>query len=320
MKAKSLLGILTITAALAVQVQAQNCVTNGLVAYYPFNGNANDESGNGNNGNVFGAVLAQDRFGNSNSCYSFDGISSYIKASANALPTTTRTISLWFNARSFVSGKMPVLLGYGGDYGSAGPSTFFMNFGRIGNGCYIDSHYVGEDPRGTYVSLLPKPIINYTWHQWVVTVSDSEVRFFWDGVQVLSSNIVFRTTYTSGKELCIGVDVSGDGVGPFEDPNVGYFDGLIDDVRIYNRVLSTNEVLQLFCCGAAPQVSLIKAVKPSFSCLALSTNYQLQVSADMNTWTNEGSPFMATNNSMIYPQYWDVDNWAKLFFRLQVAP
>ena len=47
--------------------------TNGLVGYLPFNGNADDESGNGNNGTVNGATLTTDRFGNSNSAYDFDG-------------------------------------------------------------------------------------------------------------------------------------------------------------------------------------------------------------------------------------------------------
>ena len=77
---------------------------------------------------------------------------------------------------------------------------------------------------------------------------------------------------------------------------------------------------QLYAYEYGPHTSLLKAVKPSFSGLSLGTNYQLQVSADMNTWTNEGVPFTATNISMIYPQYWDVDNWDSLFFRLQVVP
>ena len=51
-------------------------------------------------------------------------------------------------------------------------------------------------------------------------------------------------------------------------------------------------------------VTLIKAVKPSFANLSIGTNYQLQVSGDLTTWTNQGSPFTATNASMIYPQYW----------------
>jgi hypothetical protein len=73
----------------------------------------------------------------------------------------------------------------------------------------------------------------------------------------------------------------------------------------------------------APIVSLIRAIKavqPSFSTLSLGRNYQLQVSTDLNAWTNQGSPFTATNTSMIFPQYFDVDNWNQLFFRLQVAP
>ena len=45
----------------------------GLLAYYPFNGNANDESGNGNNGIVNGATLTTDMHGNANSAYNFDG-------------------------------------------------------------------------------------------------------------------------------------------------------------------------------------------------------------------------------------------------------
>jgi len=52
--------------------------TNGLVGWWPFNGNANDESGNGNNGTVNGAILTTDRFGNDGKAYSFDGVSNYI--------------------------------------------------------------------------------------------------------------------------------------------------------------------------------------------------------------------------------------------------
>ena len=67
-------------------------------------------------------------------------------------------------------------------------------------------------------------------------------------------------------------------------------------------------------------MGLIKTVKPSFSFLSLGTNYQLQVSSDLNTWTNQGSAFTATNASMVYPQYFDVDDWGQLFFRLHVGP
>ena len=66
-----------------------------------------------------------------------------------------------------------------------------------------------------------------------------------------------------------------------------------------------------------PRVNLIKAVKPSFDELIVGSIYQLQLSAGLNSWTNHGAPFSATNSSMIYPQYWDVENWGSLFFRIQ---
>jgi hypothetical protein len=68
------------------------------------------------------------------------------------------------------------------------------------------------------------------------------------------------------------------------------------------------------------EVVLIKAVKPSFLNLSLGTNYQMQVSADMSTWTNYGTAFTATNTVMDYPQYFDVNNWNSLYFRVKTTP
>ena len=65
-----------------------------------------------------------------------------------------------------------------------------------------------------------------------------------------------------------------------------------------------------------PAAALIKAVRPSFTDLRVGMTYQLQVSPDMNIWTNVGPPFSATNASLVYPQYWDVANWNQLFFQL----
>jgi hypothetical protein len=70
----------------------------------------------------------------------------------------------------------------------------------------------------------------------------------------------------------------------------------------------------------AVQTELIKSVRPLLSGLMLNSNYQLQVSVDMKFWTNNGPPFIATNTSMIYPEYFDVNNFYQLFFRAQVAP
>ena len=74
-------------------------LNNDLVAYYPFNGNANDESGNGNNGTNNGATLTSDRFGNLNSAYNFPGIcDSGININLNNTSNNVGyAVSLWVN-------------------------------------------------------------------------------------------------------------------------------------------------------------------------------------------------------------------------------
>ena len=89
--ALTVLAFLTTTTSVFAAV-----TTDGLVAYYAFNGNANDQSGNGYDGTVYGATLISDRFGAPGSAYSFDGIDDYISVDYTAafqLPVIT--ISAW---------------------------------------------------------------------------------------------------------------------------------------------------------------------------------------------------------------------------------
>ena len=120
----------------ASNIHAQINLDSGLVAYYPFYGNADDESGNDNNGMVFGATLVQDRSGMDSSAYYFDG-NAYIKAAADNLPTGERTSSLWFITYSLYT--HPVLLGYGGN-GPPGTS-WWMNINHGGTPPGIFSWY-----------------------------------------------------------------------------------------------------------------------------------------------------------------------------------
>jgi hypothetical protein len=78
---KTILFILTCLITSPIISQNNSTLpTQGLELYYPFNGNANDLSGNGNNGTVAGATLTADRFGVVKSAYSFDGSTSTIDA------------------------------------------------------------------------------------------------------------------------------------------------------------------------------------------------------------------------------------------------
>ncbi|MBK7429462.1 MAG: hypothetical protein IPI62_00575 [Bacteroidetes bacterium] len=77
--------------------------SNGLVGWWPFNGNANDESGNGNSGTVNGATLVNDRYGNPSKAYNFNGINNFIEiphSSSLVFPASTQSISFWLNLPS----------------------------------------------------------------------------------------------------------------------------------------------------------------------------------------------------------------------------
>lgn len=211
-------------------------LTDGLVTYYSFNGNASDISGNGNHGTVNGAMLTTDRFGNANSAFSFDGVNDYISASADILPTADRTVALWFNANSLSS--LPILLGYGG--GACGTS-FFMGVNVSGlNSYHSSSHCNANTLNSSYTSA---PVNN--WYHFAITTDTSGTKMYVNGTQVgFNSNYITNTNVT-GKDLSIGVATSPLGFAPYTDGNVGYFNGSIDDVRIYNRALSATEITEL---------------------------------------------------------------------------
>ena len=106
---KTLIGTLTFTLVNLVRIQAQDPFTNGLVAYYPFNGNANDESGNGQDGIVIGATLTDDGQGNPlSNCYTFDGTDHIdLPLNAGGLPGSREfSLSVWIKPGASPAGAV----------------------------------------------------------------------------------------------------------------------------------------------------------------------------------------------------------------------
>jgi hypothetical protein len=109
-----LAALIGVSVCIAANSHAQSFVTNGLIAYYPFDGNANDASGNGLNGTVFNATLAPDRFGNGASAYSFTGSRNcYISVASTAALnlTTDLSIAFWMSRTRISSGGAIVCKG-----------------------------------------------------------------------------------------------------------------------------------------------------------------------------------------------------------------
>lgn len=92
-----LCGFAIISFSFLLSQQALADLSDGLVAYFPFNGNANDTSGNGHDGTVFGATLTEDRFGNPDSAYNFDGDDYIDIPFSPQIEPDIFSLSLWFN-------------------------------------------------------------------------------------------------------------------------------------------------------------------------------------------------------------------------------
>ena len=219
---------------------------NGLVAYYPFNGNANDESGNGNNGTVNGASLTTDRFGTSNRAYTFEETkTNYIIGDASRFPSANspRSVSFWIRARNLGTDISHQILGYGGN--SCGES-FIMNFENrdIGPNFFSKYEVQGHCLAFRNYASYPSPS-NNVWNYITVTFDGSQIRFYNNASLVNTSNSVTMNTFTSGKVFVFGMQSNQSGSDAYFDPLYAGLSGELDEIRIYSRALTQEEITYL---------------------------------------------------------------------------
>jgi len=216
---------------------------NGLVGYWPFNGNADDASGNGNHGTVSGATLTTDRFGNANSAYSFNSSSSnYIEIPDNALLRPGQiTISLWVNSSVvFLPRAQAVLVKT--NISNAQNEQYAIAIRPNGSYNYPDfalKFNSSCQPGAGWVSAANANTASTVnnWHHFVGIFNGDSLMLYHDNVL---SAIDLRTGAIDdcpGGTLNIGRNWS-----QFPD----YFQGSIDDIRIYNRAFSEAEVAELY--------------------------------------------------------------------------
>lgn len=208
-------------------------LTDGLIAYYPFNGNANDKSGNGYHGIVNEAVLTMDRFGNTNSAYSFDGDDYIGLANTSTFNFERFSLAAWVN---FSEDNLDVSIV--GKHISGYPNGYSLGIGVTGWPKNVFNFFVDSDPR-----LLTTDTYNdLKWH-FVVGVYDGVNQYLYvDGALKASQPKLFNNKNN--------IDVS---IGRFSGPGDG-FKGTIDDVRIYNRALSESEIHELYTDSPFPSL------------------------------------------------------------------
>ena len=208
-------------------------LTQGLVGYWPFCGNANDDSGNGNNGTVNGATLTTDRFGNANSAYLFtnNGIVQNIQTNyAGVLGQNNRTISLWYKQDVISTTDQQVLCGYAGvtTATSFAPTTLSGRIGLDVNNTY--RHY----------SLSISNEWNHAVFVYETGNSISSVKVYLNGVLQTTAALTF------GNQNTLLNTIAGTNFRINASNLQQMFIGSIDDIGIWNRPLSPTEVSQLY--------------------------------------------------------------------------
>ncbi len=204
----------------------------GLVAWYPLNGSANDATSNGNNGSINGAISIAGQNGQSNGAYSFNGSSNYIDSNTK-LPsvTSSMTISAWIK-----------------------PSSSQVQYANIwGN----HANYFG-----VYMEQNSTTVNQYAWGYgtgsgWFTTGTFNLTAGSWQHVVAVKDSQYCRI-YINGAEQTVSRVSCGTNIAPSTTTDfiIGqgfaarYFNGAIDDVRIYNRALSASEVSALYSQGA----------------------------------------------------------------------
>jgi len=248
--------------------------TSGLVGWWPFNGNAKDESGNGNNGTVNGATLTTNRFGSLNSAYSFS-LNKFISGNCNKLPTGNRTIAIWFNSDNIGGTNGTSLLGYGGGVCGTSYLQLINNPGNGGNQFEVQGHCNNQLIIYNYgANNHPKG----SWFHWLVT-SDSIVgtKFYLNGNQINSDSSFLNQTKVINKIFIFGGSVSNDGNRYYYDGGGMPISGKLDDIGIWNRALDSCEIKDLYFGSTGNCCSVNITPQPTNQIININNNAQFTV-------------------------------------------
>jgi hypothetical protein len=212
--------------------------TDGLVGWWPFNGNANDESGNGNNGVVYLAGLTDDRFSSPNAAFIFNnGPDKITVPNSNDLQLTNSfTISCWIKT-------LPNTYGTGNEYynilskwGSSGDASYQLAINPSGN-VFFSTH-----SNSNSTELVSNSILSFdSWYQLLYTQQNNSGKLYVNGVLEAESEnmnipmIMNNYVLFGSNEVPLGYY-----------PSSLAFEGKIDDIAIYNRALTPQEIQNLY--------------------------------------------------------------------------
>lgn len=224
--------ILVFSSCVALRAQVPSYVPSGnLVSWWGFNGDASDAVGT-NNFTVNAAALTADRNSVSNSAYQFNGTNQSLKIDVPSFSfgqTSTFTVSFWMQR---------VNQGYGVTmmHGSAASGNFIWNFqtGSTGN------FQFGSNKQGSAWVWIFDTYTTSVWEHYVGTYNNGSMVLYKDGVQAGTAS----NSYTGVSQTTLPFYVG-------RGPGGAFFEGRVDDIGIWDRVLTQAEITTLFVgCGS----------------------------------------------------------------------
>ncbi|MFN4952065.1 MAG: LamG-like jellyroll fold domain-containing protein, partial [Flavobacteriales bacterium] len=229
-------------------------LTNGLVGYWPFCGNANDLSGNANHGTVNGATLSTDRFGTANSAYSFNGNSRIRIPFTNSFSSTTGTVSAWINLTALppLNDNQHLIFGKGWGY----PQLLVRDDGKI----YLS---IANATNSFTVISSNSILVTSNWYFITAQYSSSNLRLYINGILDNSINVASGFYSFCNSEYFIGGFNHVNSCIP--NDNVQNINGKLDDIGIWNRALTQQEITQLYQQGQATYLWSNGATTPSIT-------------------------------------------------------
>jgi hypothetical protein len=217
----------------------------GLVVQYHFSGNANDTSGNGHDGTVYGATPTTDRFGNPNSAYSFDGIDDYVNvAYSSDFQLSTYTISAWIRPTTDFPSNYGAIVTRGEDFTSDETAIYFgvaSKNSSLDDGVLVMYEDNSDNDFRFDTGYYPQ---TDAWTHLAVTRSASDdLDIYINGNLYSQWSSTAQPTTNCFQDLLIGAYWYSPSVG--NQYLSGFFPGSIDEVMIYNQVLSAQEIGRL---------------------------------------------------------------------------
>lgn len=212
--------------------KAQNTLTNGLIAYYKFDGNLADSSGNNNHGTNFGSQFTTDKNGMSSKAVNFNGTSAYINVPASTSLNSVQnelSISAWVNITDWYHWAE---FSYAALLCKSNTSTSTQyRFSLLNNAFDVISN------QKKFYKLIPTPFNTGTWYHVTVTKKGDSCSLYVNGniMETAVNSGTFPSDSTQPLE--IGRDYAG---------SMEYYNGKMDELRIYNRALTDQEVTNIY--------------------------------------------------------------------------